>query len=481
MKRFFTFYILLFLACNGQKPKGEFIKFDPNDTTYDFGIVKESDTLRTTFVFKNQLDSELIIEKTFTSRKNMQIIVKDSILKPNETTEVEITFLTHNLKGKQKVPIRLKTNNKSQEYLNYYITAEIKTPMALVRSNFFDLILEKKHTSDSLSKKKFDFSKRFTKKEIVALDLDSAQIGPNEYYFLTNEKFLKEQIDSISFSIYYRHLYGYQLEKILRVERKDTVVDITLSMIGGDGLDGDETSTEFENDSLLRKTFIKSIALADDQYYMADWIESIVTKYIYDNKLNMKVFKKDTLYSKKEILIDKVTGEKNVQYETIKKLGSINETELFYGFHNSSSSYTDRVSLYKKKGEGLVKLINFDSGGSLLDESKLVWLNQHPFVYFSFSETSGHSYGTLYSIDKTISSANEVTYDYGDSKVADSLEVRNGVGPLLVETNKFSSFSLLISKNSEISYGLTREFKLVKIEDDKFVLQLFKQNIKELE
>ncbi|MEM1336308.1 MAG: DUF1573 domain-containing protein [Bacteroidota bacterium] len=481
MKKLLAFYILLFLACNEQKPKREYNTFDLDGTVYDFGLVKESDTLRTRFTFKNQLDYDLVIEKISKSGKGLQIHIQDSVLKPNETTEITVVFLPHNLRGNQKRMISLKTNNSEQPYYSYYIEALIKNQKAIQRLRFFDLLRKKKYVSDTLRKKHFDFSKRFTKKEIVALNLDTTKLDLNTYYVLADEKFLKEQTDSVFFLMYYRHTYGDQLEKIVRIKRKDTVFDLTLSMIGGDGLDSYAKSTEFVNDSIFRVTSIESIALADDTYYMVDWIESIVTKYIYNQKLDLKEISKDTFNYRSEVTTNQFTGKREVLTETIRKLGTINQTKMFYGFHNFSSSYTDRISLYKKKGDGLIPLIRFDSGSALLQESKLVWLNQQPFVYFSFSETSGASYGTLYAIDKNISNANTVKYDYGDSEVADSLEVRNGTGPLLDDTNKVSSFSLLISKNSGIRYGLTREFELVKIGDNSFVLKLVQQNIKELE
>nr|WP_299338171.1 DUF1573 domain-containing protein [Allomuricauda sp.] len=481
MRKVLAFYMLLFLACNEQKPKDENHTFDPDRTVYDFGIVKESDTLRTEFIFKNPLDSNLVIEKISQSSKSLQISLRDSVLKPNGTTVITVVFLPDNLQGNQKRIISLKTNNTKQRYYNYYVKAFVKRQEAIQSARFFDLILEKKHISDSLPKKHFDFSKRFTKKEVVALNLDTTQIGLNEYYFLTDEKFLKEHMDSVSFLMYYRHTYGDQLEKIVRVKRKDTIFDVALAVIGGDGQDTYATSAEFINDSIFKTTNTKETTVADNANLMAYRIESIVTKYRYNQQLDLREFSKDTFNYRTEITTNQFTGKREVVSETIRKLGTVNKTKLFYGFHNSSSSYTDRISLYKKQGDGLIQLIRFDSGGSFLQESKLVWLNQQPFVYFGFSETSGASYGTLYAIDKTTSNAYTVKYDYGDSKVADSLEVFNSTGPVLDDTNSFTSFSSLISKRSEIRYGLTREYQLVKLGDSRFVLKAFKQNIKKLE
>jgi len=74
---------------------------------------------------------------------------------------------------------------------------EIKTKKSEKQSTetIFDLIINKKDSPknfpDSIAYK-FDFSKRFTEKEISVLNLDTTKIDLSEYYFLTNQKFLKK-------------------------------------------------------------------------------------------------------------------------------------------------------------------------------------------------------------------------------------------------------------------------------------------------
>ena len=188
---------------------------------------------------------------------------------------------------------------------------EIKTENSENQSTetIFDLIINKKESPKSFPDSiayKFDFSKRFTEKEVSVLNLDTTKIDLSEYYFLTNQKFLKKEIDSISFLIYYKHQYGDQLEKILRVNRKDTVFDITLSMQGGDSF-SQSVSTEFVSDSIFKETFTHKVG---DIIYSEDngkhstyeyYCDSIISRYKYDKFLNLKLLQKDTLQFSKQI------------------------------------------------------------------------------------------------------------------------------------------------------------------------------------
>ncbi len=168
--------------------------------------------------------------------------------------------------------------------------------------SIFDLIINKKESPknfpDSIAYK-FDFSKRFTKKEISELNLDTTKIDLNEYYFLTNQRFLKKQIDLISFSIYYKHQYGDQLEKILKIKKKNSNFDLILAMEGGDSF-SHNISTEFINDSTFTSTYvhkegdiISSKNNGNESVYEY-YYETIISKYHFDKELIFNVIRRDT-------------------------------------------------------------------------------------------------------------------------------------------------------------------------------------------
>jgi len=96
----------------------------------------------------------------------------------------------------------------------------------------FDLIIKKRETAE-------DLRKEFSYDSIVNLTEEEKsnykKIGLDDGYYLTNMDFLKKVIDSIEFEVLYKISYGSELEKLIRIKRKDTVFDLSLAFTGGDG------------------------------------------------------------------------------------------------------------------------------------------------------------------------------------------------------------------------------------------------------
>lgn len=288
---------------------------DTDGTTHNFGNVVQFDTLKTIFKFKNPLDTVLRIEKLIGSGRFKPHSNK-TVLQPNEIATISINFYTLDLKGTQKRQITIKTDNEENPYYRYYIKANVQDIKTRNKSILFENIVKKKENLDNFSKQ-FDYSKNYSEKEIRGLNLDSTKISANEYYYLSNQKFLSTPISNISFKIYYKLLYGYQLEKFLRIEKEDTIYDQILAARGSNGLDGYTLSTEFKNDSIFIKTFVSTVTTMDKPYKMAFDIDSIITKYKYSLTFDFKEIDKDTFNIHKKVIIDKETGRKEKQLEYV--------------------------------------------------------------------------------------------------------------------------------------------------------------------
>lgn len=243
--------------------------------------------------------------------------------------------------------------------------------------SIFDLIINKRESPESYPDSiayKFDFSKRFTEKEISILNLDTTKLGLNDYYFLTDEKFLKNKLDSISFIIYYKHMYGDELSKILHIKRKDSVFDLPLSISGGD-VSSYKLLTEFINDSIFIKTYTHKQTAIDNAHLMAYATDSIITKYHYDENLNVEEIKKDSfhIYKKYPTFYKNLKGK---TFKTFSEIFSINGMKCQWEYQ---VKYTDETN--KNSKEYLVntisqKLISWKTKELLLnlDLSKFIYL-----------------------------------------------------------------------------------------------------------
>lgn len=170
-------------------------------------------------------------------------------------------------------------------------------------SALFDLIVTKKtgprDFPDSLMTR-FDPSNSLTNKELIELGIINSPTDENTYYFAVEESFLKEDLDSIDVLLYYRHDYGDQTEKLLRVKRKDTTFELTLAMDGGDGQDSYSVSSEFIDSKTFIKTLLLEKTVKDNMHSTAYAIDSIIIEYQYNDVFDFRETSRDTFHVYKE-------------------------------------------------------------------------------------------------------------------------------------------------------------------------------------
>ncbi|CAN5442657.1 hypothetical protein BH11BAC2_BH11BAC2_10910 [soil metagenome] len=157
----------------------------------------------------------------------------------------------------------------------------------------YNLIVNKKEQLNDQPRPKF--TSRFTENELSRLNLDTNAIQVNEYYQISDEKFLSTELQEPAVLVYYRYNYGDQLEKILRVENNNAYQDITLAMYGGDSNDYTLIS-EFVNDSLFKQTFVNTETIIDEEYLMGYGVDSTVSYFQYDEQLKFVEIHKDSFH-----------------------------------------------------------------------------------------------------------------------------------------------------------------------------------------
>lgn len=373
----------------------------------------------------------------------------------------------------------LTCNNKKTETtktVSEVVSEEVKPIENIRPKTLFDLIRNKKETAHNLPKD-FDFSKNYTEKELKALHLDPAKIDANEYYFLSEQKFLEEEIEGLSFQIYYRHFYGNQLEKILRVQRADTVFDITLAGKYSNGSDGSTLSTEFRGDNRFREVRSKTQMIKDDPHFMAYYIDSVGTFYNYNHRLDLT---EDTKFSSRyyqEIKENPETGKRDTLFEAIASLGKIQNTEFLYGvsYVPNFGNLPETITIYSKNKNEKTRLEIIETNGAYIDDVELFTIDKNHFIYIGMFETSGMAHSRFYAVDTKKMVLSEVEQDYyGDFKLPDSLEVHKGFGIAKDKDNKFISGASLRSENGR--YYLESEHKMTK-ENGKFVLKCIRTEI----
>ncbi len=184
--------------------------------------------------------------------------------------------------------------------------------------SIYELIIRKEERPDDFSKK-FNYKNYYTGREINELNLDTNKLKSNEYYHLTDQRFLSQDLDDIDFKIYYRFLYGYLSERILRIERNDSIFDRLLSATGGAGQENYEVSTEFRNDSIFEEKIIFKSTVIDDPCLVADKIEVITTRFKYDHKFNFDVLSTDTFSIPNSAFLDFPSEEISADFQLTAK------------------------------------------------------------------------------------------------------------------------------------------------------------------
>lgn len=249
----------------------------------------------------------------------------------------------------------------------------------------FDLIINKRETAE-------DLKKEFSYDSIVSLSEEEKTkykiTGLEDGLYLTNIDFLKSTIDSINFKVYYRVSFGNQLEKLVRIQRKDTLFDLTLALTGGDGGQTWREDLEFLNDSIIQVNRIFTETAIDNTHLMAYSTDSIISKYQYDIEFNFEEIKKDSFHIYKEYPI----YHKNLKdkiFKTWSNVFTVNGIKCNWEYE---VKYTDQTNENSKE-----PLVNLISQKLLVWKTKelLLDLDLSKFIYIppkSISELEYNQY-----------------------------------------------------------------------------------------
>lgn len=168
----------------------------------------------------------------------------------------------------------------------------VATP-ATPRGNYYFELIRNKKEKPSMFPQAVDRRKRFTEREIEGLQLDTMQLGENDYFFLTDDQFLDRQVKDLQFKIYFTHLYGDEFTKWLRIEKDGNYHDVLLAQTGGDS-DSYFTESEFTNDSTFVRTNVYSQLSLDTEQEMGYEVDSVIHRYQYDREFTFKEIAKDS-------------------------------------------------------------------------------------------------------------------------------------------------------------------------------------------
>lgn len=171
-------------------------------------------------------------------------------------------------------------------------SAELSTSATL-----FEAIANKKHNITKFPSE-WDSGKlqQYTEQEIVELQFDDLKQEVDVQFFSSNEPFLTKANDSTDFFIYYKLTNGDELEKILRITRKDGFEEISLAFSGGDGQDDFSMISEFINDSTFLQIEINDLTLVDNTHSTVHSIDSVVEVFQYDSTFKFRLLHTDTFH-----------------------------------------------------------------------------------------------------------------------------------------------------------------------------------------
>lgn len=99
------------------------IVFD--QTTYDFGKVKEGTTIKMSFKFKNEGKKDLLIHKVKASCGCTATKPSQTTIKKNKTGEIEVTFNTKGRRGRQHKTITVITNDPTNPQIILNLQGEL--------------------------------------------------------------------------------------------------------------------------------------------------------------------------------------------------------------------------------------------------------------------------------------------------------------------------------------------------------------------
>jgi len=101
------------------------ISFDK--TTHDFGAIGQNEVKKTVFTITNNGKTDLLIHKAKASCGCTATDPKKSLLKPNESTTIDVTYSSGTQEGSQKKSVTVISNDPKTPNMQLYIEANVQT------------------------------------------------------------------------------------------------------------------------------------------------------------------------------------------------------------------------------------------------------------------------------------------------------------------------------------------------------------------
>lgn len=111
-------------------------KISSVEMTHDFGAVTEGDSLKHTFVLKNDGTANLLLDRVQTSCGCTVAELKKKDIPPGGTGELEVTFNTQGRPGDQNKIITVLSNDPTTPRLNLNIKAKVESLLAFDQPRF---------------------------------------------------------------------------------------------------------------------------------------------------------------------------------------------------------------------------------------------------------------------------------------------------------------------------------------------------------
>jgi len=99
------------------------------ETEHDFGTLGKQQTVKHTFVFKNEGDDTLVIENIKTTCGCTGTLLSEKEISPGGTGNVEVTFKSGHSGGKKKKSILVYSNDPKSPQVRLYIMADVTIPV----------------------------------------------------------------------------------------------------------------------------------------------------------------------------------------------------------------------------------------------------------------------------------------------------------------------------------------------------------------
>jgi hypothetical protein len=120
--------VFALLACAGDLAAQKRARAVFNETAHDFGKVKQGDVLTYEFVFKNQGDATLEVNRVETSCGCTAALVSAKKVKPGEEGRIKATFDSHGYSGRVTKYVLFSSNDSARPRLELSLSADIETP-----------------------------------------------------------------------------------------------------------------------------------------------------------------------------------------------------------------------------------------------------------------------------------------------------------------------------------------------------------------